>query len=76
MDRNILKAKWRQFRGKSKILRARLTGNERRRMSGRIDMLVGGAQEKITTTRHKAAREVNRRVAHYQTSIKHRLGSK
>jgi uncharacterized protein YjbJ (UPF0337 family) len=77
MDRNILKAKWKQLRGKSKIMRARLTNNDRGRLSGKFDVLVGGVQEKYSVTRQKAARGFSKRVSHYQTRIKKlRPGSK
>lgn len=77
MNQNILKAKWKHLRGRSKILRARVTNDERGRLSGKFDVLVGGFQEKYGVTRRKAARGFNRRVSHYQTRIKMlRPGSK
>lgn len=77
MDRNILKAKWKQLRGRSKILRARLTNNERGRLSGKFDVLVGGVQERFDVNRHKVAKGVNRRITYYQSKVKKlRPGSK
>ncbi len=77
MNRKMIKARWKQYRGKAKIWRARLRGDQLGRMSGMFDVLVGGAQERITTTRAKSAREVKRRVARFQSRMpRHRQGSK
>jgi uncharacterized protein YjbJ (UPF0337 family) len=70
MDRNILKAKWKQIRGRSKILRVRLTDNARGRVVGKVDVLVGGIQEQYHITRSKATRGASKRASHYQNRIK------
>jgi uncharacterized protein YjbJ (UPF0337 family) len=70
MDRNILKAKWKQFRGRSKILRAKLTNNNRGRLSGKVDVIVGDVQEKFSHSRQKTTRNVNRYVSRYQNRLR------
>lgn len=55
MNKNVLHGKWRQARGGMKAEWGRLTDNDRRRLEGRIDQLLGLFQERYGYTRARAA---------------------
>lgn len=70
MNRNILKAKWKQIHGRSRVLRGKLTHNRLDRFNGRIEVLAGKTQETYNVARNKAARGINRRTSNYRSSLK------
>lgn len=70
MNQDLLKAKWKQIRGESKIWWAKLTDNDLDRIGGRFDILVGILQEKYGYTRQQAAIEIDRRLENFEASLK------
>ena len=64
MRRDMLKAKWKQIRGRSKMWKGQLTGRRLDKLSGRIDLLAGKYQEKFQYSRQKAASSINQRLVH------------
>ncbi|MDY6867121.1 MAG: CsbD family protein [Chloroflexota bacterium] len=55
----LLKAQWKQMRGKVKEKWGKLTDDDLDTVSGQFDQLVGVVQEKYELTRAKAEAEVN-----------------
>ncbi len=55
----LLKAQWKQVRGKVKEKWGKLTNDDLETISGQFDQLVGTLQEKYELTRSKAEAEVN-----------------
>ncbi len=77
MDRNTLKAKWKQVHGKSRIVRGKLTHNRLDRINGRMEVLAGKTQETYSTARNKAARGIKQRVSNTRSRVKRmRISSK
>ncbi len=70
MKPELLKAKWRQYRGRSRLLRAKITNNKRQSVAARYDILAGHLQERYISTRQRASRGINRQVKHYQGRFK------
>jgi uncharacterized protein YjbJ (UPF0337 family) len=68
MNEDILKGKWKQFRGSVKQRWGELTDDELDQIDGRRDQLVGKLQEKYGYSRDRAEQELNRfmdEVDHY-----------
>lgn len=77
MDKHILKAKWLQIRGRSRIFRGRIMHNQRDRFTGRYELLMGKIREKYSSSQHKAAREIDHRIPGYKSRFKQaKTGSK
>jgi len=57
---NLLKAQWKQLRGKVKEQWGNLTDEDLDKVDGQFDQLVGLVQEKYELTRGKAEAEVNK----------------
>ena len=72
MNKNIIKAKWKQFGGRSKMWWGKLTHNQRQRFSGRIDLMMGDLQEKLGYSRQKFSREIDRRRLGYVSRSRYR----
>jgi uncharacterized protein YjbJ (UPF0337 family) len=60
MNRDILKGKWKQFRGEIKRQWGEITDDELDQIEGQHDKLVGKLQEKYGYTREEAEHEVDR----------------
>lgn len=60
MNEDILKGKWKQFRGQVKETWGELTDDELDEIEGRRDKLVGKLQEKYGYTRAQAESELDR----------------
>jgi len=54
MNNDILKARWRQVRGKTKVWWAKLNDRDLDRIAGKYDILVSVLQEKYSYTRQQA----------------------
>lgn len=77
MNKDIRNAKWRQFRGKTKVWWAKLNHNNRTRLAGKYDTLVGTLQEKYGHTRQQAARGTDKWLSTHRIRLrKTRFGSK
>lgn len=77
MNNDILKARWRQVRGKTKVWWAKLNDRDLDLIAGKYDILVGVLQEKYSYTRQKARLEIDKHLSDYKTSLKKvRSGSK
>ncbi len=59
MNEDILKGKWKQFKGEVKKQWADLTDDDLERVEGEYDQLVGRIQERYGYSREQAEREVN-----------------
>ena len=59
MDADILKGKWKQFRGQVKEKWGKLTDDELDQIEGDYDQLVGQLQEQYGYAKQKAEREVS-----------------
>lgn len=71
MNKQIIKARWKQIGGRSKILRGKITHNRKDRLTGRINLLVGELQEKFSYSRQKAVRGIEKRKLNYKSRLKH-----
>ena len=58
MNEDILKGKWKQFKGEVKEQWGRLTNDDIDRIEGNYDQLVGRIQERYGYSREEAEREV------------------
>lgn len=58
MNKDILKGKWKQFRGEIQEQWGRLTDDDMDRIQGEYEQLVGRIQERYGYTREEAEREV------------------
>jgi uncharacterized protein YjbJ (UPF0337 family) len=70
MNKDVLAGKWKQIQGEAKSWWGKLTDDDLKRANGKFDVLVGILQEKYGYTRQRAAEEIDKRVAHYQTALK------
>lgn len=59
MNRDELKAKWRQLRGHIKVKWGQLTDDELDQIDGNYEILVGKIQEKYGITRQQVEREID-----------------
>ena len=59
MNKDILKGKWKQLRGRVREQWGELTNDEIDQIAGKRDQLIGTIQEKYSYTRAKAEQEVN-----------------
>ncbi len=62
MNEDILKGKWKQFRGEVKETWGELTDDDLDRIDGASDKLAGKIQERYGYSKEKAEDEVNRFV--------------
>ncbi len=70
MNNDILKAKWKQVRGRTKVWWAKLNDRDLDRIAGNYEILVGKLQEKYGYTRQHATREIDKHLSAYQTRVK------
>lgn len=59
MNSDILKGKWKQFKGKVKEEWGELTDDDINQIEGEYDQLVGRVQERYGYSRERAQREVD-----------------
>lgn len=77
MNKDMYKAKWRQFQGRTRIWRGKLTGRRVDRVAGRLDLIRGKVQERYSVLRSAASSGIERRLGTYRTRRKQiRSGSK
>lgn len=57
MTNNIDKGMWKQGRGQAKVWWAKLTENDRVKVSGKVDQFIGRLQEKYGAARQQAKDE-------------------
>lgn len=62
MNRDIIKGKWKQFRGKAREWWGRLTDDDLDVIDGNRDRLIGKLQEQYGFSKDRAAQEVNERL--------------
>ncbi len=60
MNKQILKAKWKQARGGSRWMRGKLLKRNRDRLSGRAEMTLGRLQERYVKSRVRVTRSIRR----------------
>jgi uncharacterized protein YjbJ (UPF0337 family) len=60
MNRDILKGKWYQLRGRIRETWGELTDDEIDQINGKIEILRGSLQEKYGFTREEAEEEINK----------------
>jgi uncharacterized protein YjbJ (UPF0337 family) len=70
MNKDIFEGRWKQVRGQAKSWWGKLTDDDLDRAAGKFDVLVGMLQEKYGYTREKAAAEIDKRVAEFESRIK------
>jgi uncharacterized protein YjbJ (UPF0337 family) len=70
MNKDISEGQWKQIQGKAKAWWGKLTDDDLQRASGRLDVLAGLLQEKYGYTRQRAVKEIDKRVATYEASLK------
>ena len=70
MNKDILEGKWKQMRGNAKTWWGKLTDDDLDRAAGKYDILTGMLQEKYGYTRERAAEEIDKRVAAFDSSHK------
>jgi uncharacterized protein YjbJ (UPF0337 family) len=63
MNRDVIKGKWKQLRGKVKETWGELTDDDLQQVEGNFDQLVGKIQEKYGYSRDHAEREIDRLMA-------------
>jgi len=69
MNEDVLKGKWKQFRGDIKKAWGRLTDDELDQIDGERDKLIGRIQERYGYSREEAEREVERFVSTHNTDF-------
>jgi len=62
MNKDILKGKWKQIRGRAKEWWGDLTDDELDKINGRMDELVGLLQERYGYAKDEARKEIDRRL--------------
>jgi uncharacterized protein YjbJ (UPF0337 family) len=70
MNQAILEGKWRRLRGNVKGRWGKLTGNNLKRIEGRVDQMIGLLQERKGYTRQRAEEELD----HYLDRFGNTLG--
>ena len=70
MNKDIVEGKWKQVRGEAKSWWGKLTDDDLDRAAGKFDVLTGILQEKYGYTRERAAEEIDKRVAAFDSSHK------
>ena len=65
MNRNIWQGKYRQIRGEVKREWGKFTNNDRHRLEGEVDRLLGMVQQRYGYTRERAADEIEHYVGRY-----------
>jgi uncharacterized protein YjbJ (UPF0337 family) len=61
MNTNVFEGKWKQIRGQAKVRWGKLTDNDRNKISGKFDKLIGMLQEKYGHTQQRAEEEFKKR---------------
>ena len=59
MNSDVLKGKWRQFRGQIKKEWGKLTDDDLNQVEGNYDILIGKIQEKYATSREEIGRRLD-----------------
>ncbi len=62
MEEVILKGKWKQIRGKSKLWWGKITDDDLDMIDGNRDRLIGKLQELYGYSKERAAKEVNSHI--------------
>ncbi|MDR3576026.1 MAG: CsbD family protein [Anaerolineaceae bacterium] len=62
MNNNISNGKWKQIRGQTKVWWGKLTHNNNKKVSGKLDQLVGRFQEKIGNSQQRANENYEKRT--------------
>jgi len=65
MDSDILKGKWKQYKGMLKDRWGKLTDNDVNQIEGKIEILAGKLQEKYGLTKEKALQDINEFLGEY-----------
>lgn len=65
MNRNIWQGKYRQIRGEVKREWGKFTNNDRHRLEGEVDRVLGMVQQRYGYTRERAADEIEHYVGRY-----------
>jgi uncharacterized protein YjbJ (UPF0337 family) len=69
MNQAMLEGKWRRLRGTMKGRWGRLTGNNVKRIEGRVDQMIGLLQERKGYTRQKAEEELDRYLGRFGDTL-------
>jgi uncharacterized protein YjbJ (UPF0337 family) len=70
MNKDIVEGKWKQMRGEAKSWWGKLTDDDLDRAAGKFEVLTGMLQEKYGYSRERAAKEIDKRVTEFETSLK------
>ena len=70
MNKDIVEGKWKQVRGEAKSWWGKLTDDDLDQAAGKFDILTGMLQEKYGYTRERAAEEIDKRLAAFDSSHK------
>ena len=70
MNKDVFEGKWKQVRGEAKSWWGKLTDDDLDRAAGKFDVLAGILQEKYGYSRERAAKEIDKHVTDYETSLK------
>lgn len=70
MNRDILKGKWKQIRGRAKEWWGDLTDDELDKINGRMDELVGLLQERYGYAKEEAKKEIDRRLEEFTEPVR------
>jgi uncharacterized protein YjbJ (UPF0337 family) len=72
MNKDIMKGKWKELRGRVKAWWGQLTDNDLDQIQGRYDQLVGKLQERYGYTRQEAEGEIRKFFKQADAQIKER----
>ncbi len=70
MNQDILGARWKQLRGRTRVWWGKLNKNDVDKIAGKYEILVGVLQEKYSYTRQQAMKQVDKHLASYQNWTK------
>jgi uncharacterized protein YjbJ (UPF0337 family) len=70
MNKDIFEGKWKQVRGEAKSWWGKLTDDDLERAAGKFDILTGILQEKYGYTREQAEKEIDKRMAAFDSNKK------
>ena len=70
MNKDIVEGKWKQMRGEAKSWWGKLTDDDLDRAAGKFEVLTGMLQEEYGYSRERAAKEIDKRVTEFETSLK------
>jgi uncharacterized protein YjbJ (UPF0337 family) len=60
MNNNVVEGKWKQLRGQAKVWWGNLTHNNREKVGGKFDTMIGRLQEKVGETQQQVTEGIKK----------------